>query len=61
VAARKEPVVAVTSFVVEVKGQEVFVHAGDAFSPSSPVVRGRAELFVKQSEYVQTAGTPPGV
>jgi hypothetical protein len=59
-AARKaEQLVAVASFVTEVKGAEVFVHAGDTVAPSSPLVKGRKALFVKQSEYVQEAGTPP--
>jgi hypothetical protein len=59
VAARKEPLVAVGSFVTEVKGTEVVVHAGDVVPANSPLVKGRKELFVTQSEYVQEAGTPP--
>jgi hypothetical protein len=58
-AARKESVVAVTPFVTEVDGREVFVHAGDAFPASSPVVRGRKAVFVAESEYARTDGTPP--
>jgi hypothetical protein len=53
------PLVAVTSFVTEVKGEEVFVHAGDAVPASSPLAKGRAELFVTEAEYRQTEGTPP--
>jgi hypothetical protein len=59
-AARKgEPLVALTTFEAEVKGKTVLVHAGDASSPNSPLVKGRRGLFVKQSDYVQIAGTPP--
>jgi hypothetical protein len=37
----------------------VVVHAGDVVPANSPLVKGRKELFVTQSEYVQEAGTPP--
>jgi hypothetical protein len=58
-ARKSEPKVALTTFETEVKGERVLVQAGDSYPPSSPVVKGRQDLFVKQSEYVQTKGTPP--
>jgi hypothetical protein len=59
-ATRKaEPLVATTSFATEVKGVEVLVHAGDVVPASSPLVKGRKELFVTEAEYRQTEGTPP--
>ena len=57
-AARKR-VVAVTPFVTEVKGEEVFVHAGDVVPANSPLVKGREDLFVTESEYHQAEGSPP--
>jgi len=57
--ARKQPLVAVVSFSTEVKGAEVFVHAGDVVPANSPLVKGREQLFVPESEYRQTEGTPP--
>jgi hypothetical protein len=59
-ARKTEPKVALVTFETEVKGERVLVHAGDAYAPSSQVVKGRQDLFVPQSEYVQTKGTPPG-
>jgi hypothetical protein len=58
-AVRREPRVALTTFLTEVKGQELLVRAGDSFPASSPVVKGREELFVAQGEYVNTKGKPP--
>jgi hypothetical protein len=55
---KTEPLIATTSFVTEVKGEEVFVHAGDVVPANSALVKGREELFVPQSEYVQKAGKP---
>jgi hypothetical protein len=58
-AVRKGKLVAVASFATEVKGQERFVHAGDVVAANSPLVKGRSELFVTETEYRQTEGTPP--
>jgi hypothetical protein len=57
--ARSEPKVAVTTFETEVKGERVLVRAGDVVPARSPLVKGSEQLFVAQSEYVQTAGEPP--
>jgi hypothetical protein len=42
-----------------VDGDTVLVHAGDTYPSDSAVVKGREALFVADTEYVQTAGTPP--
>lgn len=52
------PLVATVAFVTEVKGEEVFVHPGDVVPANSPLVKGREEFFLPQSEYKQTAGVP---
>jgi hypothetical protein len=58
-AAKPRKLVALSTFTAEVDGATVLVHAGDTFPANSPVVRGREDLFVITTEYVQTAGTPP--
>jgi hypothetical protein len=50
---------ALSTFTTEVDVAEVLVHAGDVLPASSPLVKGREALFVADSQYVQTAGTPP--
>jgi hypothetical protein len=57
--AAKSKLVAVAAFVTEVKGTEVLVHAGDVVPASSPLVKGRRQLFVTEVEYRQTEGKPP--
>jgi hypothetical protein len=44
-AAAKKLFVATTSFVCEVDGAELMVHAGDVFASTHPVVKKHAELF----------------
>ena len=51
--------VALATFVADVKGSEVLVHAGDVVPARSPVVKGREALFVAQTDYVQQAGGLP--
>jgi hypothetical protein len=60
-ATAKKPsnLVALSTFTAEVDGDTVLVHAGDTFPSNSPVVKGRTDLFVADTEYVQSAGTPP--
>ena len=58
-AAKARYLVALSTFSAEVDGETVLVHAGDTVASNSPVVKGREDLFVVTTEYVQTAGTPP--
>jgi hypothetical protein len=58
-ARKPANVVALSTFETEVDGDRVLVHAGDTVSSDSAVVKGREDLFVADSEYVQSAGTPP--
>jgi hypothetical protein len=52
-------VVALTSFVFEHDGGTTVVHAGDVFTPTHAVVKGRRELF--ESEVSPNAvTTEPG-
>jgi hypothetical protein len=43
--AAAKVLVATASFVTELKGREVRVHAGERFQASHPVVKARGELF----------------
>jgi hypothetical protein len=58
-ARKREPLVATSTFEAEVKGERVLVHAGDTVPATSPVAKGRQDLFVRESEYAQSKGTPP--
>jgi hypothetical protein len=37
--------VATASFAADIKGQEVFVHAGERFQASHPVVKAHGQFF----------------
>jgi hypothetical protein len=51
-------VVAVEPFAVEVNGQDVLVHEGDAFDAKHAVVKGREHLFAPREQHGVKAAPP---
>jgi hypothetical protein len=48
--AAAKVLVATASFVTELEGREVRVHAGERFQATHPVVKARGELFEPEEE-----------